>query len=82
MQTSIEDIVAKHNTSDDAWVIIENVVYDVTKFLDVHPGGKDILLSKTGQDVSYIFTKGHSRLVLNKIIKYKVDINTSSKKIE
>jgi len=71
--SNMTDIVSLHNKPDDAWVIIENEVYNITKFLEVHPGGKEILLSKIGQDVSYIFTKGHSRTVLNRILKYKID---------
>ena len=29
--------VSKHNTNEDCWIVIENNVYDVTKFLDSHP---------------------------------------------
>jgi stearoyl-CoA desaturase (delta-9 desaturase) len=37
------------------WIIIENRVYDVTDFLDLHPGGRDTLLMHAGNDVSSIF---------------------------
>ena len=36
--------VAEHNSKDDLWLVIDNKVYDVTKFLLDHPGGEDILL--------------------------------------
>ena len=40
--------VAKHNTSDSCWVIVEQDgqknVWDVTKFLPSHPGGSKIIL--------------------------------------
>lgn len=33
----------KHTKQSDAWLAIKGKVYDVTKFIDEHPGG-DILL--------------------------------------
>jgi len=41
--------VAKHNTKDDAWIIVEGKVYDVTKYVDYHPGG-DAILENVGYD--------------------------------
>ena len=35
--------VSKHDKEDDCWIVINKKVYDVTKFVDEHPGG-DILL--------------------------------------
>ena len=31
--------VRKHCTKDDLWIIIEGRVYDITKYVDRHPGG-------------------------------------------
>ncbi|EME30061.1 fatty acid hydroxylase (FAH1) [Galdieria sulphuraria] len=44
--------VAKHCNEHDCWVIVNGKVYDVTLFLDKHPGGKDILLSYAGKDAT------------------------------
>lgn len=38
----------KHVHETDCWLIIHGKVYDITKFVDEHPGGFDILLSSTG----------------------------------
>lgn len=40
--------VAKHNTPQDAWIVIDNFVYDITKFAKLHPGGTQILLDYAG----------------------------------
>lgn len=38
----------KHTTEDSCWLVIHGKVYDVTKFLDEHPGGYDIIITNTG----------------------------------
>lgn len=35
--------VAKHDQPDDAWIIVDNQVYDITRYIDDHPGGSAIL---------------------------------------
>ena len=44
---SMEELKA-HATEADCWILVHGKVYDVTKFLDEHPGGFDIILSNTG----------------------------------
>jgi len=52
--------VKNHNTADDCWVIIGSKVYDVTKFIDVHPGGRKILLDAGGTDATENFIRFHA----------------------
>ncbi|KAF4751402.1 hypothetical protein FOZ62_002955 [Perkinsus olseni] len=42
--------LAKHTSTDDAWIAIHGLVADVTKFKDEHPGGESILMRHVGTD--------------------------------
>uniref|UniRef100_A0A915ABE5 Cytochrome b5 n=1 Tax=Parascaris univalens TaxID=6257 RepID=A0A915ABE5_PARUN len=53
--------VAEHNNNKSAWIILGNKVYDVSKFLDEHPGGCEVLLEQAGIDGTEAFEDvGHS----------------------
>ncbi|KAG2060213.1 cytochrome b5 [Suillus hirtellus] len=50
-----------HSTKDDLYVLIHGEVYDVTKFIDEHPGGDDVILAEAGKDATQAFEDvGHS----------------------
>lgn len=46
------DEVAKHTSENDAWIIIDSEVYDISKFAAMHPGGEALLLEYAGKDVT------------------------------
>jgi cytochrome b involved in lipid metabolism len=46
------DEIVKHKSRDSCWVVISGQVYDLTEFLDDHPGGAAVIL-KYGGKVSY-----------------------------
>lgn len=53
--------IATRNSKTDAVTIIDNQVYELTKFLDDHPGGHEVLLQAAGRDSSEDFDDvGHS----------------------
>ncbi|XP_041846182.1 cytochrome b5 isoform X2 [Melanotaenia boesemani] len=57
---TLEDIRV-HNLSSDTWLIIHDKVYDVTSFLEEHPGGEEVLLEQGGADATESFEDvGHS----------------------
>jgi L-lactate dehydrogenase (cytochrome) len=41
--------VAKHNSRESCWVVVNGYAYDVTDFLDEHPGGAAIILKYGGK---------------------------------
>jgi len=47
-----EDAVKKHNTVQDCWVILHGKVYDVTNYLSLHPGGKQLIFRSAGKDIT------------------------------
>ncbi|KAL7163735.1 hypothetical protein ACSBR2_039789 [Camellia fascicularis] len=53
---------SQHNTKDDCWVVIDGKVYDVSTYLDEHPGGDDVMVAATGKDATDEFEDaGHSK---------------------
>jgi cytochrome b involved in lipid metabolism len=53
--------VAKHKSRSDLWFIIRGKVYNVTKFIDEHPGGEEVMLEYGGADATDAFEDvGHS----------------------
>nr|QBK86278.1 MAG: cytochrome b5-like heme/steroid binding domain protein [Marseillevirus LCMAC102] len=49
--------VAQHNTENDIWVVIDDKVYEVTKFLVDHPEARNSLVHYAGKDATIPFTK-------------------------
>lgn len=65
-QTLSRAEVAKHNTEDSLWCIIDHNVYDLTDFVDAHPGGSVVLAQVAGQDATTEFYNLHRQEVLEK----------------
>ncbi|KZW04301.1 cytochrome b5 [Exidia glandulosa HHB12029] len=51
----------KHQSKSDFYVLIHDKVYDVSKFLDEHPGGDEVIMAEAGKDATEAFEDvGHS----------------------
>jgi cytochrome b561 len=64
IMTTTRAEVAKHTGTGgtEPWLILHNVVYDVTAWLHEHPGGNAILLENAGTDATQAFEdQGHSK---------------------
>ncbi|MEN9524568.1 MAG: hypothetical protein RL536_637 [Candidatus Parcubacteria bacterium] len=51
--------VAKHNKSTDCWTTINGGVYNVTPWIEKHPGGSEAIISLCGIDGSLAFNGQH-----------------------
>lgn len=52
--------VAKHNSAASCYTTISGSVYDVTTWINQHPGGKQAILSLCGTDGTAAFTAQHA----------------------
>jgi len=69
--------VDKHNIArgenKSIWTVIHDKVYDITKFLDEHPGGEEILIENAGIDSSEAFEDvGHSSDAREMLTEYYI----------
>jgi cytochrome b involved in lipid metabolism len=54
--------VEQHKSPTDLWMVVHGYVYDVTSFVDTHPGGPEVLLEYAGTDATESFDEvGHSQ---------------------
>lgn len=57
--------VKKHTAEDDLWFIVDHKVYDVSDFIDAHPGGSVVLQQVAGTDATEAFYNLHRHEVLH-----------------
>jgi len=65
-KTFTREEVAKNQSDDSLWCIIDHKVYDLTDFLDAHPGGSVVLQQIAGADATTAFYNLHRQEVLQK----------------
>lgn len=47
--------VSTHASIQDCWLLIDNKVYDVTSFINEHPGGSQMITNWCGQEATQAF---------------------------
>ncbi|KAF8838040.1 acyl-CoA dehydrogenase NM domain-like protein [Paxillus ammoniavirescens] len=60
------DEVAQHNKEGDLWIVIDSKVYDVSRFVNLHPGGSNVFYAPgvAGKDATGVFFGLHRLEVL------------------
>ncbi|KAK5092342.1 hypothetical protein LTR70_003971 [Exophiala xenobiotica] len=58
--------VSQHNKEKDMLIIVDENVYDVSEFVNEHPGGAKILKRVAGKNATKQFWKYHNEGVLKK----------------
>jgi len=51
--------VSQHNSESSCYTIVNGNVYDVTAFINQHPGGSEKILAMCGVDATSAFTQKH-----------------------
>ena len=65
--------VAKHNTVEDCWIVISGKVYDVSGYLDDHPGGGEVISDLAGNDTTEDFDDvGHSEEAIEQLADFMI----------
>lgn len=54
-----EEELSQHNTQSDAWICIRGRVYNITPYLEYHPGGIPEIMRGVGKDGTDLFDETH-----------------------
>jgi cytochrome b involved in lipid metabolism len=81
VQEFTREDVSNHSDFDDCYVIIKKIVYDVTNFIDDHPGGLDVIMEFAGGDATTAFQEnGHSKHAYDLLENFKIGVIVKGKK--
>ncbi|KAE8603034.1 hypothetical protein XENTR_v10014202 [Xenopus tropicalis] len=54
-----EEELAQHNKKEDCWICIRGMVYNITPYMEYHPGGEEELMKAAGRDGTDLFDQVH-----------------------
>ena len=74
----------KHSSSSSCWIIVDKKVWDITSFLESHPGGPEIILQYAGNDATTAYNEVHAPSIISttldsgKLVGYVTDDDLAS----
>ncbi|GAU36504.1 hypothetical protein TSUD_316300 [Trifolium subterraneum] len=72
--------ISQHKSNKNCWLVINGRVLDVTKFLEEHPGGEEVIVEVAGKNATKEFDAiGHSKAAQNLVLKYQVGVLEGAK---
>jgi cytochrome b involved in lipid metabolism len=51
----------KSSSGHELWIVVDDVIYDCTEFIEEHPGGEQVISSFIGEDCSWQFWRFHGK---------------------
>jgi cytochrome b involved in lipid metabolism len=64
--------VAQHASPSDCYLSINGGVYDVSSYISYHPGGRRMITSRCGTEVTNIFARIHSNRAWDILASFKI----------
>ncbi|MDO8668665.1 MAG: cytochrome b5-like heme/steroid binding domain-containing protein [Candidatus Buchananbacteria bacterium] len=64
--------VAKHSAPEDCYLIVNQKVYDVSSFVNQHPGDRRNIEGNCGREVTGLFASIHSNFAWDLLKKYEI----------
>jgi sulfite reductase (NADPH) flavoprotein alpha-component len=55
----VSEIAAHNGDGAGYWMIIDRVVYDLTEFMELHPGGRRVVQAYAGLDATHGYARAH-----------------------
>ncbi|KAH7165257.1 FMN-dependent dehydrogenase-domain-containing protein [Dactylonectria macrodidyma] len=68
--------VARHNKTDDVWIVVDGEVFDMTEFVPEHPGGPEIIYQFAGRDASLSYNEIHAPSLIRRSLEPEKHVGT------